>query len=110
MSSRRLSLPFAPLLTGSNRIVRSGSWIRLQLRNNVTLAIDAVFFSSKCGVARGSEILSLGQGLPADEEESDSRCRSVDAAVQFAKSNNLLGVILNANLLVRCPLLSHFTM
>lgn len=46
-------------------------------------------------------MLPLGQGLPIDEEESDSRCRSVGAAVQFAKSNNLLGVILNANLLVR---------
>lgn len=66
---------------------------------------DAVFFSSKCGVARGSGLLSSGQGLPVDEEESDTRCRSVNAAVQFAKSNNLLGVIFNAKLLVRCILL-----
>jgi len=57
----------------------------------------AVFFSSKCGVARGSGLLF------ADEEESDTRCKSVNAAVQFAKSNNLLGVIFNANLLAAIP-------
>lgn len=51
-------------------------------------------------MAKGLNILPPGQGLLPDEEESDNRCRSVGAAVQFAKSNNLLGVILNANLLV----------
>lgn len=66
--------------------------------------IDAVFFSSKCGVARGSNPLLPEQGLSADEEESDTRCCSVGAAVQFAKSNNLLGVLLNANLLVSLSL------
>jgi len=69
----------------------------------------AVFFSSKCGVARGSALLSPGQGLPVDEEESDPRCSSVNAAVQFAKSNNLLGVILNANLLAAIPSLVQGT-
>ena len=57
-----------------------------------------MFFASKGGVAR-----SVGNGpgaLLTDEEENDNRCRSVSAAVQFAKSNNLLGVILNALVLV----------
>lgn len=59
--------------------------------------IDAVFFASKCGVARSSNVTAE---LMLDDEETDNRCRSVGAAVQFAKSNNLLGVMLNAKLLV----------
>jgi CDK inhibitor PHO81 len=70
------------------------------MRLSLQGVLDAVFFSSKCGVARGSNPLHHEQGLSADEEESDNRCRSVGAAVQFAKSNNLLGVLLNVNLLV----------
>jgi len=59
------------------------------------------FFASKGGVAR-----SVGNGTGAlltDEEENDNRCRSVSAAVQFAKSNNLLGVLLNALVLQQIP-------
>jgi len=59
------------------------------------------FFASKGGVSR-----SVGNGTGAlltDEEENDNRCRSVSAAVQFARSNNLLGVILNALILQQVP-------
>jgi len=59
------------------------------------------FFASKGGVSR-----SVGNGtgvLLTDEEENDNRCRSVSAAVQFAKSNNLLGVILNSLILQQVP-------
>ncbi|KZT54525.1 SPX-domain-containing protein [Calocera cornea HHB12733] len=38
-----------------------------------------------------------------DESQSDKRCLSVGAAVNFAKANNLLGVTLNASLLRRVP-------
>lgn len=61
----------------------------------------AVFFSSYCGLARtrpaGSEKL-----IPIElEEEDDKRCLSVREAVKFAKANNLLGVMLDATLIVR---------
>lgn len=99
LSSRPSCLPYVRQSIGSSRIVS-----HLDISKIISSDggyPDAVFFSSKCGVARGSTLLTPGQGLPADEEESDNRCRSVGAAVQFAKTNNLLGVILNANLLVR---------
>ena len=43
------------------------------------------------------------------EEEADLRCLSVRQAVNFAKSTNLLGVILEATTLVS-PLPLHYTM
>lgn len=91
---------------------------------------DAVFFASYCGVSRQSSLPAStsirssdrdtthgpspyitgehGQGgrptrrlIPAPrEEESDVRCLSVREAVNFAKSRNLLGVILEASTLV----------
>lgn len=58
----------------------------------------AVFFSSYCGVSRykqGSELVPASK-----DEESDMRCLSVREAVNFAKSTNLLGVLLEATTLV----------
>lgn len=72
----------------------------LRVNALTSTALDAVFFSSKCGVVKEPGLLTSVQGLLANEEEGDPRCRSVSAAVQFAKSNNLLGVIFAANLLV----------
>ena len=37
------------------------------------------------------------------EEEDDKRCMSVREAVKFAKANNLLGVMLDATLIVSRP-------
>lgn len=95
---------------------------------------DAVFFASYCGISRTSSLPTStsirtsdvddirgpshitdghGQGgirtrrlIPApQEEESDVRCLSVREAVNFAKSRNLLGVILEASTLVCLQLL-----
>ncbi|KAF8342028.1 Glycerophosphodiester phosphodiesterase domain-containing protein, partial [Cantharellus anzutake] len=61
----------------------------------------AVFFASKGGVARPA---GNDTGvLLADEEEIDTRCRSISAAVNFARNNNLLGLILNASILQQVP-------
>ena len=62
----------------------------------------AVFFASYCGISRSRS------GTPSlvrapQEEETDLRCLSVREAVNFAKSTNLLGVILEATTLVRRP-------
>ncbi|KAL7424836.1 phosphate system positive regulatory protein pho81 [Cryptotrichosporon argae] len=61
----------------------------------------AVFFASHCGVARqrGARGLLVA---PADEEP-DNRCLSVREAVNFAKSTNLLGVLLEAATLAAVP-------
>ncbi|EJT97715.1 hypothetical protein DACRYDRAFT_25062 [Dacryopinax primogenitus] len=62
----------------------------------------AVLFATNCGVASASVHSSIAQFVP-DESQTDKRCLSVSAAVNFAKANNLLGVILNASLLRRVP-------
>ncbi|KAG6897215.1 hypothetical protein C0992_003413 [Termitomyces sp. T32_za158] len=41
------------------------------------------------------------------EEENDPRLSSVGAAVEFARVNNLLGVLVDADLLVQVPSLIH---
>jgi CDK inhibitor PHO81 len=66
---------------------------------------DAVFFASYCGISRNRTDASL---VPAEpEEEVDLRSLSVREAVNFAKSTNLLGVILEATTLVSGPSISH---
>lgn len=43
-----------------------------------------------------------GELKPAGvDEEEDKRCMSVREAVKFAKANNLLGLVLDATLIVR---------
>ncbi|CAJ0839934.1 7032_t:CDS:2 [Entrophospora sp. SA101] len=75
----------------------------------------AVFFKSYCGYE--SESLDRQKNNNAEEEnkiipirqihelniEQDKRCTSIKEAVKFAKSNNLLGVIFEATLLLRVP-------
>lgn len=69
------------------------------------IQLDAVFFASYCGISRDTDLVAQSSGhhlVPAPvEEESDLRCLSVREAVNFAKSTNLLGVILEASTLVR---------
>nr|XP_031857790.1 uncharacterized protein CI109_006812 [Kwoniella shandongensis]KAA5524862.1 hypothetical protein CI109_006812 [Kwoniella shandongensis] len=69
----------------------------------------AVFFASYCGIARNRDI-SLEEGtkrrrlIPTPEGgEADLRCLSVREAVNFAKSTNLLGVILEGTTLAAVP-------
>ena len=58
---------------------------------------DGVFFATHGGVAP-----QTGHDDPSSTARStDRRCRSVANAVEFAKSNNLLGILVNATLLVR---------
>lgn len=68
----------------------------------------AVFFASYCGLSRvRGEDGEGGMREAGVEEEDDKRCMSVREAVKFAKANNLLGVMLDATLIVsRTPLLS----
>ncbi|KAJ2966297.1 hypothetical protein NUW54_g13850 [Trametes sanguinea] len=58
-----------------------------------------VFLASQCG--------SIAAHLECDRAEHDNvhdyRLWSLDAAVEFSKMNNLLGVILDAGLLARVP-------
>ena len=68
------------------------------LRTKFKESTDPVFFASHCGV---SEQERAKWRPPRPEPESDRRCTSVAAAVEFAHANNLLGVFLNAKLLVR---------
>ncbi|KAK8849399.1 hypothetical protein IAR55_004731 [Kwoniella newhampshirensis] len=75
----------------------------------------AVFFASYCGISRSRETSSDAetgsepQGkrrrlIPTPQgEESDMRCLSVREAVNFAKSTNLLGVILESTTLAAVP-------
>ena len=65
------------------------------------LIIVAVFFASYCGISRSRFDSELSRAPP--EEEKDLRCLSVREAVNFAKSTNLLGVILEATTLVCHP-------
>lgn len=65
----------------------------------------AVFFASYCGLARtadGKTILA-----PCDRGEPDPRRQSVSEAVRFAKSNNLLGIMVDAIVLNHVPQLVH---
>ncbi|KAF9452150.1 cyclin-dependent protein kinase inhibitor [Macrolepiota fuliginosa MF-IS2] len=59
-----------------------------------------VFFSSRCG--KNNQHLPTSSYQMVDEE-NDDRLGSVGAAVEFAKDNNLLGVFVDAELLVQVP-------
>ncbi|KAF8528696.1 hypothetical protein JB92DRAFT_738923 [Gautieria morchelliformis] len=61
----------------------------------------AVFFASDCGVWNWPLDADFSCSLQADR--SDRRCGSVAGAVDFAKSNNLLGVLVNADILTKVP-------
>lgn len=63
----------------------------------------SVFFASYCGLSRSNP---EGRMVPANRIEDDRRCTSIREAVKFAKANNLLGVMLDATILVRSLLLS----
>lgn len=68
----------------------------------------SVFFASYCGLSRtgnaggGLQYNQAGRLIPANRIEEDRRCTSIREAVKFAKANNLLGVMLDATMLVRC--------
>lgn len=68
----------------------------------------SVFFASYCGLSRtgnaggGLQENQAGRLIPANRIEEDRRCTSIREAVKFAKANNLLGVMLDATMLVRC--------
>jgi hypothetical protein len=78
--------------------------------------LDAVFFANYIGDGQsgGKPLVSAGLSatLPASQPLSigltDWRCRSIRDAVKFAKSNNLLGLICQARLLVQSSLLVTF--
>ncbi|KAG8994889.1 ubiquitin-protein ligase peroxin 12 [Tulasnella sp. JGI-2019a] len=94
----------APARAGRRKIVFSS------FEPNVCTALNwkqpnyPVFFASDCGLP-ASRHLEAATGF--SNSLMDFRCTSVDSAVSFAKSNNLLGVLLNASLLGRVPSLIH---
>jgi CDK inhibitor PHO81 len=64
---------------------------------SLRLPTDGVFFATHGGVDP-----QTGHDDPSSTARStDRRCLSVANAVEFAKSNNLLGILVNARLLVR---------
>ncbi|KAG8927295.1 ubiquitin-protein ligase peroxin 12 [Tulasnella sp. 417] len=60
----------------------------------------AVFFASNCGLESST---GLDNANTPNRSAADPRCGSLDAAITFAKANNLLGVMIAASLLVRVP-------
>ncbi|SPO23827.1 probable PHO81 - cyclin-dependent kinase inhibitor [Ustilago trichophora] len=64
----------------------------------------AVFFASYCGVD-GDASLESGRLVPSIRHETDPRRESISEAVRFAKSNNLLGIMVDVSLLNQVPLL-----
>ncbi|GJJ07584.1 hypothetical protein Clacol_001787 [Clathrus columnatus] len=65
----------------------------------------AVFFATDCGIWK----LLPEHGLVCDGnvEREDRRCQSVAAAVDFAKWNNLLGILINGSILAKVPSLTQ---
>ncbi|GAA5885473.1 hypothetical protein JCM6882_009633 [Rhodosporidiobolus microsporus] len=70
----------------------------------------SVFFASFCGLSRSRNSPALAPNgqepsklVPANRVEEDRRCTSIREAVKFAKANNLLGVMLDATMLVQIP-------
>lgn len=59
---------------------------------------DPVFLLSECGIRSRYPPCPTALG-PADVD--DRRLSSISAAIDWAKTNNLLGVFLDADLLVR---------
>lgn len=62
-------------------------------------APDPVFYASSCG--KTAELVGGGG------RDEDDRAASLGVAVEFASSNNLLGVFVDAALLVRSSYLTH---
>ncbi|KAG9002368.1 phosphate system positive regulatory protein pho81 [Tulasnella sp. 427] len=60
----------------------------------------AVFFASNCGSESAS---GLDNAPIPNRPTADVHCRSLDAAINFAKANNILGVMVAASLLTRVP-------
>lgn len=71
----------------------------------------SVFFASYCGLSRtgnagggvAGDSTQPGRLVPANRVEEDRRCTSIREAVKFARANNLLGIMLDATMLVRSP-------
>ncbi|KAJ7228963.1 cyclin-dependent protein kinase inhibitor [Mycena pura] len=58
-----------------------------------------VFFTSQCGKTQGQSI----RPAAIREDDEDWRTTSVGAAVEFARANNLLGIFVDAGLLMQVP-------
>ena len=67
---------------------------------------DPVFFASLCG-REGSA--SPSPNVLAHAEAGDERLSSLESAVRFSKANNLLGVIVEGDILVNTHLTSAST-
>lgn len=63
---------------------------------------DPVFFASHCGKKTISDGSVAAGGV---EDEYDRRLASLGVAVEFARTNNLLGVFVDAELLVNAMIL-----
>jgi CDK inhibitor PHO81 len=63
----------------------------------LTELLDPVFFASQCGKSLETAPSCAAAGTP---DLSDRRKFGLGAAVGFAKSNNLLGVLLESEILV----------
>lgn len=61
------------------------------------MSLDAVLFASYCGLSRSTP---EGQLQPPHRTELDKRCTSIEGAVKFAKANNVLGLLLDATIMV----------
>ena len=58
-------------------------------------SVDPVFFASQCGKKQNQP-----NHLSLTEDVEEWRTASVGAAVEFARANNLLGIFVDADLLV----------
>lgn len=67
--------------------------------------VDPVFFATGCGWENTSWPSPTALGYR--DADGDQRLGSMASAVNFAKSNNLLGVMLEADLLVNSTHHSH---
>ena len=67
---------------------------------------DPVFFASLCGRESSA---NPSPNVLAHAEAGDERLSSLESAVRFSKANNLLGVIVEGDILVGTHLTSAFT-
>ena len=61
------------------------------------ISADPVFFAAQCGEVNRS---SPSDTALSTKDTNDRRLSSLSAAVEFAKDNNLLGIFVDADLLV----------
>lgn len=69
---------------------------------------DPVFFVSRCG----KNVTNFSVPTPTElsnDEANDSKLSVIGAAVEFARSSNLLGIFVDAELLVKFALFPFFT-